>query len=440
VTDTPMKEFPHFATLADCRTVIAAYDLSCKTVAERGGHPFWEGRVLGLHSLIYGTDDARGILQSWRQSATCAAVSCAARILFSDSVMVVRWEGQDMPPHRDHRNADGTPNDTPWREWAGVIYLNDEFDGGRLIFPELNIAYKPAAGSLVVFPATALHSVERAVGAPRYTAALWFTSDSAHVDALASEDFRLGSVKKFAGTAFDANAPQAKTEKTPAPAERRTPGKLPKIDCSGNFIDTPDRRVGVLVVLKDPSVVVLENVLSDEECDELIACAAARLTRSSVIGDAEGGIGANETRTSSGMTLRLRENEIVRRVDERLAALVDWPTDWSEGLQVLRYERTQEYRPHCDWFDPEMKGLEKYLSYGGQRLSTFIMYLSDVERGGATVFPKVGLEIRPKKGGAVFFMNVDHDKVPIHQTLHAGSPVLKGVKYIASKWLRESAV
>jgi 2OG-Fe(II) oxygenase superfamily len=99
--------------------------------------------------------------------------------------MVVRWNGQAMPAHRDHCNGDGSPNATPWREWAGIIYLNDDYTGGRLIFPESGTAYRPVAGALALFPASLLHAVEAGSVMPRYTAPLWFTGDPAHVDPFA---------------------------------------------------------------------------------------------------------------------------------------------------------------------------------------------------------------------------------------------------------------
>jgi prolyl 4-hydroxylase len=74
---------------------------------------------------------------------------------------------------------------------------------------------------------------------------------------------------------------------------------------------------------------------------------------------------------------------------------------------------------------------------GGQRLGTFILYLNTVESGGGTSFPAIGLEVIPKKCGAVFFVNTDSQYVPDQLTLHAGSPVVKGVKFIANKWLLE---
>jgi prolyl 4-hydroxylase len=214
---------------------------------------------------------------------------------------------------------------------------------------------------------------------------------------------------------------------------------LPNIDTSANRIIMLDRQVEVLLTVKNPHVVVLGNVLSDEECDELIRYSEPRLVRSSVVGNAEGAVKVHENRTSRGVMLRRGETAIVQRIEARLAMLAKWPVERAEGLQVLRYGVDDEYRPHQDWIDPNVPGLRKYLEFGGQRLGTFVLYLSNVEAGGSTVFPSIGLEVKPRKGGAVFFVNTDSQYVPDKLTLHGGSPVIKGEKFVANKWLRQSA-
>jgi prolyl 4-hydroxylase len=214
--------------------------------------------------------------------------------------------------------------------------------------------------------------------------------------------------------------------------------QLPAIDTSTNAITTPDRVVDVLFTLNAPRIVLLGNVLSDEECDALCAYAAQRLTHSPVVGDADGATQVDAARTSRGAMLARGETGLIARIDARLAALARWPVERAEGLQVQYYERSHEYRPHYDWFDPALPGPRKHLERGGQRVATFVLYLCDVEQGGATSFPGLGLEVQPKKGSAVFFANTDAYGMPDRNTLHAGTPVLQGVKYIANKWLRES--
>jgi prolyl 4-hydroxylase len=218
-------------------------------------------------------------------------------------------------------------------------------------------------------------------------------------------------------------------------AGERTP--LPEIDTTTNTIRTPDRVIDVRLTLQVPRIVVLGNLLSDDECDAMIAYTEQRLQRSPVVADSDGKTEVHAQRTSRGAMLQRGESELVARIESRLAALTQWPAERGEGLQLLRYDSGNEYRPHYDWFNPALPGPRKHLERGGQRVATIIMYLSDVEQGGATSFPNVGLQVQPKKGSAVFFANTDAYGTPDQQTLHAGEPVLKGVKFIATKWLRE---
>lgn len=212
---------------------------------------------------------------------------------------------------------------------------------------------------------------------------------------------------------------------------------MPNVDTRSNSIRTSDRLVDVLLSLTSPRVVLLGNVLSSEEADELTDFCQSRLERSPVVGDADGSLQQHQSRTSRGAMIARSETELAGRVERRLAELANWPIERGEGLQIQQYETTNEYRPHFDWFDPDRPGPRKHMEHGGQRLATFVLYLSDVECGGGTAFPEVGLEILPKKGSAIFFQNTDSRHIPDRRTLHAGRPVIRGVKTIANKWLRE---
>ena len=196
-----------------------------------------------------------------------------------------------------------------------------------------------------------------------------------------------------------------------------------------------DREVQVITSLRLPRVVVFGGVLSNEECDQLVALSRTRLARSETVDNQTGGSEVNAARTSDGMFFERGEFPLIDRIERRLAALLNWPLDHGEGLQVLRYRPGAEYRPHHDYFDPAQPGAATILQRGGQRLATLIMYLSTPERGGGTVFPDAGLEVAPVKGHAVFF---SYDRP--HQatrTLHGGAPVLEGEKWVATKWLRQ---
>ncbi len=239
---------------------------------------------------------------------------------------------------------------------------------------------------------------------------------------------------------FDATLARAAIDEARMSSMVTTPvqQQMPDIDTSTNTIIAPDgQRVDVLLTLNMPRIVLLGNVLSDDECDQLAETTQQRLAPSPVVADGDGGNQLHAHRTSRGAMLQRGESELVKRVDARLAFLAKWPMERGEGMQVLRYDSGNEYRAHYDWFDPQLPGPRKHLERGGQRVGTFVIYLSHVEQGGGTSFPNIGLEVFPKKGGAVFFANTDPYGTPDKQTLHAGMPVVKGAKMVANKWLRE---
>lgn len=193
--------------------------------------------------------------------------------------------------------------------------------------------------------------------------------------------------------------------------------------------------VRVVASLNLPRVVVLAGLLSDEECDALIAAARPRLARSLTVQTRTGGEELNPDRTSDGMFFNRGETELVRRIEARIAALVHWPVENGEGMQVLHYRAGAEYKPHYDYFDPAEPGTPTILRRGGQRVGTLVMYLNNPTRGGSTVFPDAGFEVMPQRGHAVFFSY--ERPSPATRTLHGGAPVIEGEKWIATKWLRE---
>ncbi len=214
-------------------------------------------------------------------------------------------------------------------------------------------------------------------------------------------------------------------------------GTLPEPDLGdGRSVLLPDgHRVQVVTTLQRPRVVVFANLLTDEECDAVVAAARVRLARSETVAAQKEGSEVNAARTSEGMFFERGENEVVKRIEARIAALLRWPLRHGEGLQVLRYRVGAEYQPHYDYFDPRHASSKAILERGGQRVATLVMYLNTPTRGGATVFPDVKLDVMAQKGNAVFF-SYDRPE-PGTLTLHGGAPVLEGEKWVATKWMRE---
>lgn len=214
------------------------------------------------------------------------------------------------------------------------------------------------------------------------------------------------------------------------------PERVPEPDLLGSptRLTLPDREVGVLFAMEAPRVVLFEGLLSHEECDGLIESSRARLARSETVDRASGASKVHDARTSEGMFFERGETPLIRRIEARIASLLDWPVHHGEGLQILHYGVGGEYKPHYDYFDPHDPGTPAHLARGGNRVGTLIMYLNTPVRGGGTIFPDLHLEVAPIRGNAVFF---SYERAhPASKSLHGGSPVIAGEKWIATKWLR----
>jgi prolyl 4-hydroxylase len=190
--------------------------------------------------------------------------------------------------------------------------------------------------------------------------------------------------------------------------------------------------IRVTLSVDAPPLRVLDGILSVDECASLIELATPRLDRALVV-DIDGQHQVDRRRTSEGMFFQLGETPLIQRIEARIAQLLGVPVDHGEALQILHYLPGQQYEPHQDWFDPEQPGYAVATAQGGQRIASLIMYLNTPEEGGGTAFPELGLTVTALRGSAVYFAYETGDEA----SLHAGLPVSKGEKWIATKWLRE---
>ena len=221
-----------------------------------------------------------------------------------------------------------------------------------------------------------------------------------------------------------------------AQVHARVPG--PDMTASSLLIRTSDRDVQVLATMRLPRVIVFGDLLSPDECDCLVGLARHRLQPSLTVDNWNGVSQASESRTSQSTYLARGQTPVVEGIEARIAELLNWPAEFGEGLEVLRYGPGDEFKPHYDYFEPSLPGSERLLERGGQRVATLVMYLMSPIAGGGTIFPDVALEVAPIKGNAVFFSyDVPHSDT---KSLHGGMPVGSGEKWVATKWLRERAL
>lgn len=185
-----------------------------------------------------------------------------------------------------------------------------------------------------------------------------------------------------------------------------------------------------------PRVSVIDQLLSADECRLLIASARPYLKHSKTIDPATGQALKIEIRTSSDTSVDpLLETSALRLVQLRMAAAAGIDLPHAERLTVLRYAPGEQYRPHRDYAPPG--AIERDRPLAGNRLRTICVYLNAVEAGGATEFPVPGLRVDPVPGRAVIFDNLHPDGRPDPDSLHAGTPVEAGEKWLATLWIRQ---
>lgn len=204
----------------------------------------------------------------------------------------------------------------------------------------------------------------------------------------------------------------------------------------GATLAASDGPVSVLARGTSPHLALLAGAMSPAECAELIAQARPRLAPSTVVDPQTGQDVVAGYRNSLGMFFRPGENDLIARLDRRFAELMNLPVDNGEGLQVLCYGAGGATAPHFDFVAPTNEANRASLARSGQRVSTLLVYLADVEAGGETVFLRAGWTIQPRRGNAVYFESSNGAGQLDPQSLHAGCPVIRGEKWVVTKWMR----
>lgn len=180
------------------------------------------------------------------------------------------------------------------------------------------------------------------------------------------------------------------------------------------------------ILWDEPLIAYVENFMTASDCD-LIIKYAEPLLRRSLVAEKSGDV-VDYGRTSSEVFLadgECESNDYHRGV---VSEFFDVPEYSFEQSIVINYKEGQEYRPHYDGRGARTKN----------RRATAICYLNDVAEGGETIFPKLNISVKPKKGALLYFQ-YDFGKEIDDYTLHGGSPVVgDNEKWIMTIWMQHA--
>ena len=178
----------------------------------------------------------------------------------------------------------------------------------------------------------------------------------------------------------------------------------------------------------DPDVIHFEGLFTAAECNYLMH-ATGNAFEPSMVYDSNRRLVRDQIRTSDGATIHwLIEDPAIVALNRRVAAISHSAYENGEALALLRYSPGQEYRPHFDFVS----------GAANRRLQTALIYLNADYDGGETCFVRTGLSVKGGAGDVILFRNEGDDSGPNPLSEHAGMPVTRGVKYLATRWIRET--
>ncbi|KAM6956866.1 prolyl 4-hydroxylase subunit alpha-1-like [Aplochiton taeniatus] len=185
-----------------------------------------------------------------------------------------------------------------------------------------------------------------------------------------------------------------------------------------------------------PYIVRYHDIMSDSEIERVKALAKPRLRRATISNPITGVLETAQYRISKSAWLTADQHPVIDKINQRIEDLTGLEMDTAEELQVANYGVGGQYEPHFDFGRKDEPDAFKELGTGN-RIATWLFYMSDVSAGGATVFPDVGAAVKPKKGTAVFWYNLFPSGEGDYSTRHAACPVLVGNKWVSNKWIHE---
>lgn len=257
--------------------------------------------------------------------------------------------------------------------------------------------------------------------------------------------------------ATEVNDPRPVPVPVPARSSRDIPsGREYENHAHGVHGNEKTTTIDFQVLSWEPHAVLYRNFASLEECDHVKKLAESRLAPSGLaLRKGETASGTKDIRTSSGTFLSSDKDPrgILSRIERRMADVTHIPQSHGEAFNVLRYQLGQKYDSHYDTFDPASYGPQT-----SQRVASFLLYLTDVEEGGETHFPLEGpkglerlrridykscadgLHVKPRAGDALLFYNIHPNATFDKHSLHGGCPVVRGEKWVATKWIRDKSM
>ena len=187
-----------------------------------------------------------------------------------------------------------------------------------------------------------------------------------------------------------------------------------------------------LVEAEGAQIYVYQNFLAADDCKNLIRLIDQDAQPSTLYKGTE----VEKFRTSFSCNLD-RFDPDVARIEQKICDTLGINADKAETMQGQRYAVGQEFKPHHDFFHIAEPYWKLEGPNGGQRTWTAMIFLNEPEEGGETGFRDLGVTVLPRTAMLLLWNNMNLDGTANYLSLHSGNPVLRGTKYIITKWFRQ---
>lgn len=174
------------------------------------------------------------------------------------------------------------------------------------------------------------------------------------------------------------------------------------------------------------------NKFTLQDCQMMIEAAQPSLRTASTLGKEIEGY-----RKANGTWLPI-DSFISKKVFHTIYELTECKPEQMELVHIVKYDIGDEYKPHHDFFHVNEDYAAEHMANGGNRIKSALIYLNDDFTGGQTFFPELGVLVKPELGKLIIWDNITPDGELDFTSIHAGLPVMSGVKYIAVVWIREN--
>lgn len=185
----------------------------------------------------------------------------------------------------------------------------------------------------------------------------------------------------------------------------------------------------------DYKVQELQDLLTKEECQQMIDLAKSSLMVESSVVDSKGLYSSNKDFRKSFQTwMYSHTHPVLRKLSNASIDLTGFPFSHQEMIQIVKYEPGGKFDAHYDACVYNDKICKQMNRGSTERRTTLLVYLNDEMEGGETEFVVLNKKVKPETGKGILFWSTNEQNQLFHESKHQGNPVTKGEKWIATVW------